>query len=114
MTSPNAIFDLHIFVCCNERSGENARPSCGRAHGDAIRAQFQAELEARGLTGRMRANKSLCLDACEAGPAVVIYPEGVWYRVTDKEAVRRIIDEHVVGGNIVTDLLLDTSLLPTD
>ena len=100
-------FDLHLFVCCNERASGDPKGSCGAAHGEAVRLRFAEALKAHGLSGRMRANKSGCLHRCAAGPAVVIYPEGTWYRVADAERdVDEIVREHILGGRRVARLLL--------
>jgi (2Fe-2S) ferredoxin len=52
----------------------------------------------------VRINKAGCLERCEEGPALVIYPEGVWYTYVDTEDIDEIIDVHIVGGKIVERL----------
>ena len=64
---------------------------------------FKEALQQAGLKGKVRANRSGCLDACEKGPAVVVYPEGIWYRVTTVEQAKRIVKEHIVGGKVVSE-----------
>ena len=59
--------------------------------------RFRAALAARGLTGRVRANKAQCLDQCEHGPTVVVYPEQVWYGFVRPEDVEEIVDQHIVS-----------------
>ena len=54
----------------------------------------------------MRINSSLCLDRCELGPTMVIYPEGVWYNVTTREEVDEILTRHLVEGGRVERLML--------
>ena len=67
---------------------------------------FKQKLAERGLKGRVRANQSGCLDQCEHGPNIVVYPEAVWYgRVTEAD-VDEIIDSHIVGGKPVERLVL--------
>ena len=57
----------------------------------------------------MRANKSGCLDQCEHGPTVVVYPDAVWYgRVTEAD-IDEIIERHIIGGEPVARLRLPTS-----
>lgn len=56
-----------------------------------------------------RINQSGCLDRCEYGPVMVIYPEGVWYRPKSKEDIDAIIDSHFIQGKPVSRLLLPTS-----
>ena len=54
--------------------------------------------------GQVRINKAGCLDRCDQGPVMVIYPEAVWYTYVDKEDVEEIIQEHLVNGRIVERL----------
>lgn len=86
-----AIFEHHIFVCTNERDLSDARGCCSARGGEAVLEAFRKELTERGLKGRVRANKAGCLDQCARGPAVVIYPEGVWYDHVKPEDVPGIV-----------------------
>ncbi len=54
--------------------------------------------------GKVRINKAGCLDRCEEGPVMVIYPQGTWYTYVDKEDIDEIIDQHLVGGKVVDRL----------
>jgi len=108
-----ALWKHHIFVCCNERDPDHPRPSCGRTHGEAVRAWFKQGIKKRGLQLTVRANKAGCLEGCEAGPSVVIYPDAVWYRVRTASDVERILDEHIIGGTPVAALYMDLACLPT-
>ena len=56
--------------------------------------------------GKVRINSSGCLDRCELGPALVIYPEGTWYTYIDEEDIDEIIDNHLVEGRVVERLLI--------
>ena len=58
----------------------------------------------RGLKKRVRANTSGCLDQCEHGPTVVVYPDAVWYTYVDRDDIDETIDRHIVGGEIVDRL----------
>ena len=72
-------YDKHIFVCVNERSDNSQRGSCAKCGGLDIRMRFVQLINEYGLKGVVRANKSGCLDACEFGAAVVVYPDEIWY-----------------------------------
>jgi len=96
----------HIFICTNRRMDDDPKGSCGQKGSEEIRDLFKKELHQRGLKTKVRANKAGCLDVCEYGPNVVIYPEGVWYCHVRKEDVAEIIEKHIVGGEIVERLLL--------
>lgn len=97
----------HIFICTNRRKDDDPKGSCAQKGSEEIRDLFKKELHARGLKAKVRANKSGCLDVCEHGPNVVIYPEGVWYSRVSRDDVVEIIEKHIVGGQVVERLLLN-------
>ncbi len=51
--------------------------------------------------------RAKCLHLCENGPIAVVFPEGTWYGCVKKEVIDRIVDEHLVGGKIVSENLID-------
>ncbi len=99
-------FTPHIFVCCNHREPGSARGCCDPDESEALRNAFKAALKKRNLGPCVRANKAGCLDQCELGPTVVIYPHGIWYGGVKISDVPRIIEETVVHGRILEDLLI--------
>ncbi len=106
-------FTSHIFVCCNRREPGHSRGCCNPDGSDALRNLFKAELKKRGLGPLVRANMAGCLDQCERGPTVVIYPQGIWYGGVQPDDVPRILDETVVGGRVLEDLRIPDHLLNT-
>ena len=100
-----APFEKHIFICINERSADNPKGSCSRSGGGELHTRFKKALYERGFKGRFRANKSGCLDACEHGCTVVVYPDNVWYGHVTVDDVDEIIDEHLLAGKPVQRLL---------
>jgi (2Fe-2S) ferredoxin len=101
-------FQRHIFVCVNERSPDDPRGSCTARGSKRIQEAFKEQVKKRGLKGIVRANKAGCLDHCAHGPSVVVYPEGVWYRVNTEQDVHDIMEEHIVNGRIVDRLLMES------
>ncbi len=91
-------FEHHIFICTNRRPPENPRGCCDPEGLGELQLAFKQELATRGLKGTVRANKAGCLDQCEQGPTVVIYPEGTWYGGVRKEDVAEIVESHLVSG----------------
>lgn len=71
-----------------------------------MRDRLKAELSARGLSKVIRANNAGCLDQCERGVTLVVYPEQVWYGQVTEADIPEIVDKHLVGGEVVTRLLL--------
>ncbi len=101
-----ARFEKHLFICCNRREAGHARGCCDPTASEALHKAFKKVLAERGLNRRMRANKAGCLDQCEKGPTVVVYPEAVWYgRVTEAD-VTEIVEQHLIGGTPVARLLM--------
>ena len=108
-----AKFTKHIFVCCNRRSPGHARGCCDPDGNEALRGLIKSEIKKRGLGSHIRANKAGCLDQCELGPTVVIYPQAIWYGGVKREDVQRIIDHSIVGDEILEDLLIPDEMLNT-
>lgn len=104
-------FSHHIFICGNTRSPGHSRGCCDADGSSKLRDKFKAEVKKRGLTPLVRANKAGCLDQCEMGPVVVIYPDAIWYGGVTLDDVDRIIDETIVKGNVLADLLINDEQL---
>ena len=106
-------FTSHIFVCCNQREPGHPRGCCDPDGAEALRECFKTELKRRKLGPLVRANSAGCLEQCEYGPTVVIYPQGIWYGNVTAADVPRILDETVVGGQVLADLAIDPAALNT-
>ena len=106
-------FTHHIFVCCNRRAPGHARGCCDPDATEALRNRFKAELKQCGLGPLVRANRSGCLDQCERGPTVVIYPQAIWYGQVQPEDVRSIIEETIIAGRVISRLRIPDHLLNT-
>jgi (2Fe-2S) ferredoxin len=100
-------YQKHIFFCTNQR--DNGKACCQDHHASELREYAQQKLKDLGLAGvgQFRANKAGCLDRCELGPVLVIYPEGVWYTYETKDDIDEIIKEHLINGHIVQRLVID-------
>jgi (2Fe-2S) ferredoxin len=107
-------FQRHVFVCTNERAPDHPRGSCKLKGSPEVRDALKAELKKRGLSKIISANNAGCLDQCEQGITVVVYPEQVWYGHVTVADVQEIVEKHLIGGEVVTRLLLpDQPQLPT-
>ena len=108
-------YTKHLFICTNQREEGHPRGCCRERGGDDVRDAFKAKLKERGLSSRMRANASGCLDACEFGPSVVVYPDCIWYGGVTPEDVDEIIESHLVNDLPVERLLIrDRRYLPPE
>ena len=106
-----ASFEHHIFVCENRRPPGSPRGCCAEKGSEEIRKLFKQECARRGLKGRVRANMAGCLDQCEHGVTVVVYPEGVWYGGVKASDVAEIMDRHIAKGEVVERLRIPEHLL---
>ena len=98
-------FQRHVFVCVNERPADNPKGCCKSKGGPEVRDALKKALSARGIKSEIRANNAGCLDQCENGVTVVVYPEAIWYGGVRPEDVREIVEEHLVGGRPVERLI---------
>jgi (2Fe-2S) ferredoxin len=98
-------FKKHVFICTNERVG-GERPSCGEARGKELVSCFKKLLAEKGLKGSIRAQRAGCLDACETGPSVAVYPDGTFYGGVTPADVAEIVENHLVGGKPVERLVV--------
>ena len=94
----------HVFFCCNQR--QDGRASCNDHAAQAMRDYAKQKVKELGLAGpgQARINQAGCMDRCEEGPVLVVYPEAVWYTYVDREDVDEIIEEHLRNGRIVERL----------
>ena len=101
------IYEKHIFVCNNQRKEGATRKSCGEAHGLEIVDSFKKRLKELNLPIKLRAQKCGCLDICDFGQTVAIYPEGVFYVGVEIEDINEIIEEHIIHNRPVQRLILE-------
>jgi len=101
-----AKFERHVFVCTNFREPGSARPSCTNDGKSQLHTSLKDAVKAAGLAVGIRVNKSGCLEQCEHGPTVVIYPEAVWYGGVTVEDVSEIVREHLIAGHPVERLII--------
>lgn len=100
-----AYYERHVFFCCNQRDGDE-RPCCNNKGASAMRDYAKQRVKALGLAGegKLRVNQAGCLDRCEEGPCIVVYPEAVWYTYVDRADIDEIVEEHLRHGRIVERL----------
>ena len=99
------MYDYHIFCCVNERPDSAVRECCRKKNSLIIRNHMKKKISELGLK-RIRVNQSGCLDKCEFGPIMVIYPQGVWYSFKSIQDVDEIINTHLLKGKIVKRLII--------
>ena len=102
---PDLFYRCHVFCCVNERPAGHPRGSCSARDAVALRDYMKARAKELGLED-VRINSAGCLDRCELGPTMVIYPDGVWYRCRTVQEVDQVLLGHVRDGKRVEHLML--------
>ena len=100
-------YDLHLFICENKRPDGHPRGCCADKNAIALKDEFKKRIAAQKLNLRIRVNSAGCLNACEQGAVMVIYPEGIWYGNVSLEDVDEIIEQHIVKGEVVKRLVIN-------
>lgn len=108
---PPPFYSAHVFVCTNRRQEGHPRGCCAARNSEKLRDYMKARAKELGLKG-VRVNSAGCLDRCEFGPTLVIYPEGVWYRPETPADMDEILAVHLQGGGRVRRLMLTEADIP--
>ncbi len=96
------LYRSHVLVC-----GGTGCISSGSA---TLEEMFSSELDRLELDKEVKVVRTGCFGLCEAGPIVIVYPEGAFYSRVEKEDITRICEEHLLKGRIVKDLLFHDSI----
>lgn len=96
-----SFYQRHVFFCCNQR--DNGQACCNDNGASGMRDYAKRRVKELGMAGedKVRVNIAGCLDRCDEGPCIVIYPDAVWYTYVDKSDIDEIIDEHLKHGRVV-------------
>lgn len=102
--SEKQYYEKHVFICMNKRG--DGHPCCGERGAEAAQQHAKRRIKQMDMNGegKIRINQAGCLDRCDKGPVLVVYPEGVWYTYIDTADIDEIIDAHLIGGNVVERL----------
>ncbi|MBD8893321.1 (2Fe-2S) ferredoxin domain-containing protein [Roseibium litorale] len=100
------LYKRHVFACHTQRPPTHPRGSCGAAGAQPLWERLSSKIEAEGLSADVGFTASGCLGFCSAGPLMVVYPEGIWYRPSTPEDVDEIVEEHLKNGQLVDRLVM--------
>lgn len=105
LEDPQPYYRLHVFCCTNQRPAGHPRGSCAARGSVPLRDYLKARAKELGLKD-VRINSAGCLDRCELGPVVVVYPDGIWYRCATSADADEILTVHLQKGGRVERLML--------
>jgi len=93
--------DYHVFICSQKRPPGHPRGSCSEKGCDALAPAFANAVIKRGLLNKISIVQTSCLGPCQTGANVLVYPGNVLYSAVQPGDVDTIIDQHLVGGEVV-------------
>jgi (2Fe-2S) ferredoxin len=96
-------YKKHVFICTNEKDGKKC---CGEARGMELVNAFKDLVKKNNLNTEIRAQRAGCFDVCSFGPAVVVYPEGIFYGHVQLTDVEEIFNNHILNNKPVERLVL--------
>jgi (2Fe-2S) ferredoxin len=96
-------YEKHIFVCTNQKP--DGKKCCANTE---VAQYLKDKLQALGAfgAGKCRVSTSGCLGRCQKGPCVLVYPEGIWYRIANFADADKIVHQHLQMGQPVKKLQL--------
>lgn len=99
------VFKYHVFTCAQQRPPGHPKGSCAAAGAHPLWEKLGNTIQSKGLTNVGMAYTG-CLGFCSAGPLMVVYPEGIWYRPQTPEDITEIVESHFVNDQPVERLII--------
>jgi len=110
---------FYILKCQQSSPPGMPKPSCVTPQSQDLFQHLAQVLMQKGVMGTVQPIQTSCLNRCNVGPIMLVEPGHHMYVSLSKEKVERIIDEHIIGGNVVTEYLIpdelwDEAITPAD
>ncbi len=96
----------HIFVCTSCRINGQQKGFCFSKGSVDIVQRFMEAIEENDLSSDVMITNTGCFGVCDKGPIAVVYPEGIWYGNLTDEDVDKIVEQHIMDGKPVEELMI--------
>ena len=109
MRMPRPAF--YIFKCEHSSSSTRMKkPSCVNENTKDLFQHLSMKLTEKGLISTVLPIKTACLNRCKMGPVMLVEPGHYMYVYLTKEKIDRIVTEHILGGKVVQEFVIDAGL----
>lgn len=99
------VFKYHVFMCFQQRPAGHPRGSCGAQGAGPLWEYLIKQVDQLGRP-EISTTATGCFGFCSAGPLMVVYPQGIWYRPRSREDIDAIVSQHLIGGDLVERLAI--------
>ena len=104
---------FYIFKCQQSAPPGMPKPSCvtqSNPESQELMQHLSQQLMMKGIIGTVQPIQTSCLNRCQEGPVILVEPGHTMYVRLTKEKIDRIIDEHIVGGNVVQEYVISEQM----
>jgi len=104
---------FYIFKCQQSAPPGMPKPSCvsqNNPESQQLMQHLSQKLMIKGIIATATPIQTSCLNRCQQGPVILVEPGHTMYVNLNKEKIDRIIDEHIIGGKVVDEYVIDESM----
>ena len=104
---------FYMFKCEQSSPPGMPKPSCVSQQDPESQQLFQyltQKVMQEGIMGTVQTVRTACLNRCSFGPVMLVEPGHIMYTALTKEKIDRIIQEHIIGGNVVEEFVIESEL----